>query len=78
MYIIQIFVFVERERQMISYYENVTNDELQHTEIIFSEGEIVKNSESNDDDITFMIHNSDSDISNSKFKIIFNNNLYNF
>lgn len=36
MYIIQIFfVFVERERQMISYYENVTNDELQHTEIIF-------------------------------------------
>lgn len=75
MYIIQIFfVFVERERQMISYYENVTNDELQHTEIIFSEGEIVKNLESNDDDI----HNSDSDISNSKFKIIFNNNLYNF
>lgn len=75
MYIIQIFfVFVERERQMISYYENVTNDELQHTEIIFSEGEIVKNSKSNDDDI----HNSDSDILNSKFKIIFNNNLYNF
>lgn len=75
MYIIQIFfVFIERERQMISYYENVTNDELQHTEIIFSEGEIVKNSESNDDDI----YNSDGDISNSKFKIIFNNNLYNF
>lgn len=75
MYIIQIFfVFIERERQMISYYENVTNDELQHTEIIFSEGEIVKNSESNDDDI----HNSDGDISNSKFKFIFNNNLYNF
>lgn len=74
MYIIQIFfVFIEQERQMISYYENVTNDELQHTEIIFSEGEIVKNSESNDD-----IHNSDGDISNSKFKIIFNNNLYNF
>lgn len=59
---------------MISYYKNVTNDELQHTEIIFSEGEIVMNSESNDDDI----HNSDEDISNSKFKIIFNNNLYNF
>lgn len=55
----------ERERQMISYDENVTNDEFQHTEIIFSEGEIVKSSESNDDDI----HNSDGDISNKENSI---------